>query len=30
VERELLDPLTEAERADLHRVLRKLLATLNG
>jgi len=29
VERQLLDCLTEAERVDLHRVLRKLLAALN-
>jgi MarR family transcriptional regulator, lower aerobic nicotinate degradation pathway regulator len=30
VERQLLDCLTDAERVDLHRVLRKLLAALNG
>jgi DNA-binding MarR family transcriptional regulator len=30
VERQLLDCLTEAERIDLHRVLRKQLAALNG
>jgi len=30
VERRLLDCLTEAERVDLDRVLRKLLAALNG
>jgi DNA-binding MarR family transcriptional regulator len=30
VERQLLDCLTEAERVDLHRTLRKLLAALNG
>lgn len=30
VERQLLACLTEAERVDLHRVLRKLLAAVNG